>query len=45
MTCRILVDRSRITMEDYTQIFYEKTKNFTQGCLIPDIPEFYIKKK
>lgn len=44
MTCRILDDRSKITMEDYTQIFYEKTNFFTQGCIIPDIPEFDIKK-
>ncbi len=44
-TEEIFIDESKkITMEDYSELFYGICKNITQGCIIPIIPAFEIKQ-
>ncbi len=41
----IFIDESKkITMEEYSELFYEFSKSITQGCIVPIIPDFEIKQ-
>lgn len=41
----IFIDEDKkITMEEYSELFYGYSKNITQGCILPIIPDFEIKQ-